>query len=96
MDTVPFDHTQHWLEQQIMRAAYCANAIVTGGEFRLIHALAKRAQAYDIAQLGHLETLIDRDEVRLDGKEFRVLLMLALEAKRKQIPPPPRSRRTKH
>jgi hypothetical protein len=96
MDTVQFDYTQHWLEQQMMRAAYCANTIVTGDEFRLIYALAKRARAYDVAQLGHLESVVHKDEVRLDGKEFRVLLMLALEATRKQLPPRPHAARVTH
>jgi len=46
-----------------------------------------RVKAYDISGLRHVENLVGSEQVKLTGKQLRVLLMLAIEAKRRNLKP---------
>ena len=75
------------LVTQLGCAMYCTRLTIPGRQFRALFDLAKRVQAFENSYLGHLDTALDRKEVRLTGREIRMLLMLALQAKHEGLPP---------
>jgi hypothetical protein len=79
--------TEQWLHEQVAKAEYCTNATVAGDHFRAILDLAMRDKAYDISGLRHVENLVDSEQVELSGPDLRVLLMLATQAKRRNLKP---------
>jgi len=86
MATQPTEITVEFLETQIRRAAYCERVTLPGAHFRAIFDLARRVEAFDRSNLSHLANATDRAEVRLTGREIRAILILAFEAKRKNLP----------
>ena len=75
------------LQQQLGLAAKSFMATLPGDEFRAIFKLAQRSEIYAIGGLDYLEAAVGYDEVALTGKEIIAILMLALEAKLKGLPP---------
>ena len=73
------------LETQLRRAAKCAHTTIPAEEFRAIVSLATRVKAYDFSGLSQVENTIDSEEVELTGKQLRLLLMLAIEARRRNL-----------
>ena len=74
------------LRSEIDRAVRCESVTVPAEDFRAIHDMAIRVKAYDNMKLGHLEALVTNNEIRLTGRELRILLMLAFEAVRANLP----------
>jgi hypothetical protein len=93
MDKPEMDASLEWLQEQFKGATYSINGTLPGDQFKAILHLAKRAKAYEYSQVDHLEQAGDRDDVQLTGVQMRVLLTLALQAKRAQLPPKPPSGR---
>ena len=84
------------LATQLRRVSYCARATISGEHFRAILNLAMRVKAFDFSGLRRLENVVDDEEVELSGKEIKLLLMLAIEAKRRHLRPRLRVVPTKH
>jgi len=77
--------TIKWIDECITRAARFASAKIAGPEFRAVLDLAMRDEAFSSSGLDHLLEIVDQDEVKLDGNEMRVLLILARRSKRRQL-----------
>ena len=75
------------LETQLRRASYCARAAIPGEQFRAILSYAMRVKNYDISGLRHFGKVADDEQVELSGTEIKLLLCLAIEAKRRGLPP---------
>jgi len=58
---------------------------IAGAEFRAVLDLAMRDEAFSSSGLDHLLEIADQDEVKLNGNELRVLLILARRSKRRQL-----------
>ncbi len=77
--------TIKWIDESITRAARFASTKIAGREFRAVLDLAMRDEAFSSSGLDHLLEIADQDEVKLDGNEMRVLLILARRSKRRQL-----------
>src|SRR5258706_16218440 len=84
------------LEMQLRRASYCAQVTIPGGQFRAILIRVRRVNAYEFSGLRRLENVVEREKVELSGKEVKLLLMLAIEPKRRRLRPRLRVVHTKH
>ena len=96
MDKPNIDLSLETLETQLRRESYCARATIPAKHFRALLNLAMRVKAFDISGLRRLENVVDGEEVELSGKEIKLLLMLAIEAKRRHLRPRLRVVPTKH
>ena len=75
------------LRLAINRAARCERVSLPADDFRAIHDFATRLDVYDNMNLGHLDSEVKSKLVQLTGRELRILLMLAFEAIRADLPP---------
>ena len=78
--------TPEWLDDRLAEANYCDTAEVGGAELRAIMDLAARSKGYYAAGLDRLRDVCNEKEVRLSGTDIRLLLMLARQAKRWNLP----------
>ena len=70
------------LEAQQSRAALCGNATLPSAELTGLLDLAMRATGGDVSKLDRLLQQCGGDEVTIRGSEMRMILDLALRAKR--------------
>ena len=76
-----------WLDEHRKQAAYCSSATIPYDDFFELLDLATRTKAFETLGLDRLREMCEQDQVILDGKEIRLLIMLASQAKRRSTTP---------
>jgi len=79
--------TTEWLDEHRKQAAYCGSATIPCDDFFELLDLATRTKAFETLGLDRLREMCELDQVILDGKEIRLLIMLASQAKRPSTTP---------
>ena len=75
--------TTEWLDEHRKQAAHCVSATIPCDDFLELLDLATRTKAFETLGLDRLHEMCEQDQVILDGKEIRLLIMLASQAKRR-------------
>ena len=79
--------TTEWLDEHRKQAAHCVSATIPCDDFLELLDLATRTKAFETLGLDRLREMCEQDQVILDGKEIRLLIMLASQAKRRNAAP---------
>ena len=79
--------TTEWLDEHRKQAAYCGSATIPYDDFVELLDLATHTKAFETLGLDRLREICEQDQVILDGKEIRLLIMLASQAKRRSTIP---------
>ena len=79
--------TTEWLDEHRKQAAHCGSATIPCDDFVELLDLATRTKAFETLGLDRLREMCEQDQVILDGKEIRLLIMLASQAKRRSTTP---------
>ena len=78
MDDITFEQ----LETQQQRAAYCATVTLSRTELAPLLHLAMRASNANNETITRLLRAVTDDQVKIDGDDIRMIVELALQAKR--------------
>ena len=75
--------TTEWLDEHRKQGPHCGSATIPCDDFVELLDLATRTKAFETLGLDRLREMCEQDQVILDGKEIRLLIMLASQAKRR-------------
>ena len=79
--------TTEWLDEHRKPAAHRGSTTIRCDDFFELLDLATRTKAFETLGLDRLREMCEQDQVILDGEEFRLLIMLASQAKRRTAAP---------